>query len=43
MKRIAAIIIAILLVFGFVSCSCGGEEPDVTTKTESGGEWSKVY
>ena len=43
MKRIAAIIIAILLVFGFVSCSCGGDNSNGTARVETGGEWSKMY
>lgn len=43
MKRIAALFIALMLVFGFVSCSCGGDASDVETKTDFGGEYTKFY
>ena len=43
MKRIAAIIIASLIVVGLVSCSCGGDSAESTVRIDSEGEWTNMY
>lgn len=43
MKRIFALLFALLLVFSLAACSCGDDGNTVKTRTSSEGEWTNMY